>query len=288
MLDSCAADEILDLEPVRTAEELKPFEEKLLGILNDLLQPDPKLEASAAAKNIDELFPSNDNTPTGPVDENDTAEDPETFLWSLWGLIIQVMRLVPPNHPGQTRMIAFMESLGQITSGTLNVWGSDQELWSDFPILRPCLRDHLEYIGEPDPDGIAEWINQNSFMARLLGKDLLNWDTLVIWMMRDALEEEPPQEQIVLDCYIAVVVQWITHAGETIFSQLSDQDLSEQQKRVTKGGSLYHGKDGLCPERWEFWRQRAGEVSKLVSKDLQPIALAAAERMSQIERAQKA
>ncbi|CEJ53947.1 hypothetical protein PMG11_00278 [Penicillium brasilianum] len=280
-MESHTADEKLDLERVRAAEELKPFEEKLFIILQDLLQPGPIIEAADAAAKINDLFPSNDEDSKAPVDEN--TADPEAFLWSLWGLIIQVMRLVHPQHPGQIRMISFMQALGKFPTRTLDIWGSEQKLWSDFPILRPCLRDHLEYIGEPDPDGISEWINQNSFMARIVGKDLLSWDTLIIWMLRDALEEDVPQEQIVRDCYISVVNEWITHAGQTIYRQLSDKDLSEQQKRVTKGGTLYHGKDGLCAERWEFWKQRLAEISKLVSKDLQPVAWSAADRMSQIE-----
>lgn len=120
-------------------------------------------------------------------------------------------------------------------------------------------------------------------MARIVGKELLSWDTLIIWMLRDALEDDLPQEQIVRDCYISVVNEWITHAGATIYGQLSDQELSEQQKRVTKGGKLYHGKVGLCAERWKFWKERASEVSKFVSEDLQAVALAVAERMGEIE-----
>ncbi|KAJ5444517.1 uncharacterized protein N7458_008389 [Penicillium daleae] len=282
-MESNPADQKLDLERVRVAEELKPFEDKLFSILHDLLQPGPIINAAEAATKINDLFPSSEDDTETPVDENDSAKDPDAFLWSLWGLIIQVMRLVPPQHPGQTRMMSFMQSLGKLPSRTLDIWGSDQKLWSDFPILRPCLRDHLEYIGEPDPDGISEWINQNSFMARIVGKELLSWDTLIIWMLRDALEDDLPQEQIVRDCYISVVSEWITHAGQTIYRQLSDKELSEQQKRVTRGGKLYHGKLGVCAERWGFWKQRVGEISKDVSKELQPVALAVADRMDDIE-----
>ena len=120
-------------------------------------------------------------------------------------------------------------------------------------------------------------------MARIVGKELLIWDTLIIWMLRNALEDELPQEQIVRDCYISVVNEWITHAGRTIFRQLSDKEMSEQQKRVTKGGKLYHGNLGLCAERWRFWKQRLSEINKDVSKELQPVALAVADRMDEIE-----
>lgn len=116
-------DEKLDLERARAAEELKPFEEKLFSILHDLLQPGPIIEAADAAAKINDLFPLNKDDTEAPVDENNPAEDPDAFLWSLWGLTIQVMRLVPPQHPGQTRMISFMESLRQIPPRKLDIWG---------------------------------------------------------------------------------------------------------------------------------------------------------------------
>ncbi len=121
-------DQKLDLERAREAEELKPHEEKLFSILHDLLQPGPTIEATDAAERINDLFPIDEDDTKAPVDENDPAEDPEAFLWSLWGLIIQVMRLVPPQHPGQERMISFMESLRGIPSRTLEIWGVRQYL----------------------------------------------------------------------------------------------------------------------------------------------------------------
>lgn len=126
---SPSADEKLDLERVRAEEELKPFEEKLFGILNDLLQPGPIIEAADAAAKINDIFPLNeDDSEEAPVVENDPAADPDAFLWSLWGLIIQVMRLVPPQHPGQIRMISFLQALGKIPTRTLDIWGVSNNL----------------------------------------------------------------------------------------------------------------------------------------------------------------
>ncbi|KAI2789056.1 hypothetical protein POX_e07083 [Penicillium oxalicum] len=277
----------LDLDRVKAAEELKPFEERLFRILHDLVQPGEKVDPTEAAAQINHLFPPSEDSskapPPEPTDENDAATDPEAFLWALWGLIIQVVRLVPPHHPGQERVIALLQALSDLPARSLDIWGSQQELWSDFPILRPCLRDHLDYVGQADPDGISEWINQNSFMARLVGKGLLRWDTLIVWMMRDVLEDELPQEQIVQDCYISVASEWVTHAGSAIYSQLSDQEMTDQQKRVMKGGKLYTGKVGLCPERWAFWKLRLVEAGQQASETLRPLASAAADRMGEIE-----
>lgn len=124
-MESHTSDEKLDLERVRAAEELKPFEEKLFIILQDWLQPGPIIEAADAAAKINDLFPSNEEDSKAPVDEN--TADPEAFLWSLWGLIIQFMRLVPPQHPGQIRMISFMQALGKIPTRTLDIWGVSKD-----------------------------------------------------------------------------------------------------------------------------------------------------------------
>jgi hypothetical protein len=128
-MESKPADQKLDLERVRVAEELKPFEDKLFSILHDLLQPGPIINAAEAATKINDLFPSSEDDTETPVDENDSAKDPDAFLWSLWGLIIQVMRLGPPQHPGQTRMMSFMQSLGKLPSRTLDIWGVSEELF---------------------------------------------------------------------------------------------------------------------------------------------------------------
>lgn len=128
-----ATDHKLDLERVRAAEELKPFEDKLLNILNDLVQPDPIINTTEAAAKINDLFLSSEADTEAPVDENDSTKDPNAFLWSLWGLIIQVMRLIPPQHPGQARMISFMQALGRIPPKTLDIWGVSK---GDFPRIK--------------------------------------------------------------------------------------------------------------------------------------------------------
>ncbi|KAJ5483989.1 hypothetical protein N7539_005785 [Penicillium diatomitis] len=260
----------LDLERVKATEEFRPFETKLFNILHDLIQPGNKLEPTAAAAQINDLFPSNEEDSSKAAvsteDQDDAATNPEAFLWSLWGLIIQVMRLVPPRHPGQDQMISLLQSLSELPARSLEIWGQ-----------------FTPDIGQADPDGISEWINQNSFMARLVGKGLLSWDTLIVWMMRDVLEDDLPQEEMVQDCYISVASEWITHAGTTIYNQLSSQEMTEQQKRVMKGGKLYEGPAGLRVERWGFWKSRLAEASQQASEKVRPAATAAADRMAEIE-----
>ncbi|KAJ5688550.1 hypothetical protein N7462_002942 [Penicillium macrosclerotiorum] len=183
------------------------------------------------------------------IEEKNSVKETEDFLWLFWGLVIRCIRLVPHTHPNQI-----------VNSG------------------------NKVNINSGNAEEIAQWINQNSFMARLVGEGLLDWTNLVIWMMREALEESPSQGQSSADCYVLVVGEWMTYAGEVIFHQVNDEHLTEQQQRMTKGGSLYRGNAGLCRERWDFWRTRLGELGQVVSPDAQPIARSALERMADIER----
>jgi hypothetical protein len=59
--------------------------------------------------------------------------------------------------------------------------------------------------------------------------------------------------------------------------------VSEDAARVTEPDTLYSGKAGLSHERWKFWKERLTEVREVVSEDVKPVAVAAVEKMTEIE-----
>lgn len=132
-----------------------------------------------------------------------------------------------------------------------------------------------------DAEDAEKWINLNSFMARLMERNLVHWTNFAIWNFRAALEE-PPQPQVVMDCHVSVLGEWISHAGEGLYAKLSDE-VSEDAARVTEPGILYSGKAGLSHERWKFWKERLTEIGEVVSEDVKPVAVAAVEKMTEIE-----
>ena len=136
----------------------------------------------------------------------------------------------------------------------------------------------------PDEDSARKWINLNSFAARLLGKDLPQWTNYAIWQLRSALEE-PDQDKGALDCEVMAAAEWILQGGEELYKRFRE-DLDEAETRMTKPGSLYQGKAGLCRQRWDFWKQRFTDVSQQVSEGVGKQALLAADRMQTIESAQ--
>ena len=129
---------------------------------------------------------------------------------------------------------------------------------------------------------MEKWVNLNSFAARLLGMNLPQWDNYAIWQLRSTLEE-PSQRKEILNCEVSAAAQWMLQGGADLFKRL-DGDLSDEETRMTKPGSLYDGRAGLCRERWDFWKKRFADVGEQVDSDPGQEANAAAQRMSEIEK----
>lgn len=110
---------------------------------------------------------------------------------------------------------------------------------------------------------------------------MISWTNFAIWALRSALAE--PSAGPKLDCDVAAAAEWIVHSGSCLFSEWSDDEVDEED-RSTEAGTLYHGKYGLCPERWQFWKSRFGEISKQVGGDTQKAAVEAKDKMEAIEQ----
>ena len=83
-------------------------------------------------------------------------------------------------------------------------------------------------------------------------------------------------------CDIMTATEWIFQAGEALFKRLKEDAFTEDEVRVTRNGTLYHGKPGLCLERWEFWALRFSEVSEELDGVFKERAIFAAEKMKGI------
>lgn len=85
-----------------------------------------------------------------------------------------------------------------------------------------------------------------------------------------------------MNAEVSAATEWIIHAGEVLFHLLTD-DLNPDRARMTRPGSLYPGKAGLCRERWDFWKMRFSKISEQVDKDTGERASRAAQKMKEIE-----
>ena len=115
--------------------------QRIFHILNTYLQPNTTLSPSNVAQEIDKVFPL--NRPR----EEDTREneEPESFLFEMWGVIISVAEQIPWKHrdSGQTRLVEVIQALKDLPGSTtlkFDYW-SDMELWSDLPMLGAVMTE---------------------------------------------------------------------------------------------------------------------------------------------------
>ena len=134
--------------------------ERIFHILNTYLQPNNpdnatdgtlSAAANAAAQEIDKLFRSHSlplNRPTKKKDDDDTEnEEPGSFLWEMWEIVISVAQQIPWKHPGQTKLVEFIQALKDLPepmTRTVRIgdyWPGEVTLWSDLPILGPVMTE---------------------------------------------------------------------------------------------------------------------------------------------------
>lgn len=245
------------------------------------------------------------------------AERPEAvedFLWSLWMLLIATVKKVPADDARQQLLVETVAQLTKKRDDPVNLWGQDTRVWSELPMLGPCMRDawnrkfppstqdvaaadadaastvrpKLNGSDEDDEDAVREWISLNSFAARMFGQKLQSWANLAIWELRAALEEQLPEASptTAKDASLATACEWIMHAGDALHEQgLRPQSLDSMEERALKPGKLFgSATSGLSAERWSFWRKRMGELcAEVGSAEVKERAQKAVDKMKALE-----
>ncbi|KAM4062967.1 hypothetical protein HRG_010470 [Hirsutella rhossiliensis] len=258
-------------------------EAKMLDVLSAAVNSAESTDAAAAtaATDLDKLY---------RAEKPDAVED---FLWSLWMLLIATVKKVPADDARQQLLVETVAQLTRKRDDPVKLWGQDTKVWSELPMLGPCMRDAWNLRpklngSDQDNDAIREWISLNSFAARMFGQKLQSWVNLAIWELRAALEEQLPEASptTAKDASLATACEWIMHAGEALHEQgLQTQSLDDMEKRALKPGKLFSSQtSGLSNERWTFWRERLGEVGAGAgSGELKERAQKAVDKMEGLE-----
>lgn len=134
-----------------------------------------------------------------------------------------------------------------------------------------CLAGFTMENGEEENDVQTpdEWLNLNSFNARLFGAGITRWYNFAIWQLREGLEDVLGPDTHENDWKIAVASEWIIQAGPKLLREtLLNEDISEAEKRAYRGCGLWTGLPGLSTERWGFWKRRLAEVKSSVKTQL--------------------
>ncbi|KAI5809201.1 hypothetical protein BZA77DRAFT_391816 [Pyronema omphalodes] len=238
-------------------EEPWVVEQQIFDIINSYLQPTDGPSASQTAEQISQLFPY--HRPSSDVEK----EEPASFLYELWGLVLKIAQQIQYQHPGQDKLVVLINTLRDMPSELkVPIWGSESRIWQDLPLLVPNLTEVAHTIGPEDGD---RWVNFNAFCARLTRDGTCDRSSHAIWDLREALEEDLDQgedaceEEKYPDVRISVAANWITIAGDVLYRHSSDCGKGGELG-VASQGKLYSGQAGFSLERWAFWKERFGVV----------------------------
>lgn len=130
------------------------------------------------------------------------------------------------------------------------------------------------------------WYGLNAFAARLARDGTCDCQLYAIWAIREGLENKPDHraeayhvQGPVLDCHVAVAAEWIRQCGRAFYASTEDFGTAGA------GGSQWKGKGGYCKERWQFWKQRFGEIAEeeQVNAQTRQMAQEAEKMMAEVE-----
>ncbi|KAI1776764.1 hypothetical protein F4818DRAFT_440162 [Hypoxylon cercidicola] len=173
-------------------------------------------------------------------------------------------------------------------------------------LLAADKRKYLDVLGEltkwtwisqfEDDDGLgftdSQWLNLNSFLAKLYSEQVINWQPFPIWELRDGLEYpmSDPSHKSVPGTRIRVAAEWIVQSAPRLLSMSlldfpSGHAGEEKRRHLYRGAPLYPDANGFSLERWCFWKRRFREMRTEVKEDLYEILDDAVETMTQAEKA---
>lgn len=141
--------------------------------------------------------------------------------------------------------------------------------------------DPTQEEGDLTVDDGDRWCDLNWFAAQLMGAGYVAWISFAIWGLRIALENPITNDSRKMRTRLIVAVYWILHSGDVLFKEMSSADLQDEDTaRAIKPGPLCEKILPRSRNRWDFWKNRFGELSG-ISPFRFPMKIV--ERMSTIE-----
>ncbi|KXH69005.1 hypothetical protein CSAL01_11482 [Colletotrichum salicis] len=257
-----------------------PFAAKVVEILNSAFDPKNSISAEEAAVALDSLFASD-------YEEHGTAG---SFLWWFWDLMHDLARQIPYDQRDQDQLAAIIKALTCLPPKTVSLgedWGGAGEnsvdVWQSLPMFANTLNETLSdgHPRAPGEDARKDrQVNLQAYAARIAGLGLVPLETNAIWALVDALEgtvtpvrgasdevnsDPAAVEDIAHKARIAAA--WMIHAGHLLHGR--DEVVSGatagplwklDKKEAVKLRRKVKGTDGLCPDRWQLWKERFGVI----------------------------
>jgi len=134
--------------------------------------------------------------------------------------------------------------------------------------------------GDDDNYTLSQWLNLNSFVARLFASGVIAYENFPLWQLRKGLEDDDlaaeakgaaacccSSAEAADNNRVAVACEWIIRAGPALLRLclLDRQDLDEALRGSARVGDLFRGGcPGFNLERWVFWKKRLEELRSTV------------------------
>ncbi|KAI1661036.1 hypothetical protein F4813DRAFT_349309 [Daldinia decipiens] len=217
----------------------------------------------------------------------------EDFVWQFWESLIDIASQVPPRTLVQDvliKIVILLEKIGKQKKADTQMWKNlpgigiaMRDNWNRIPTLKPNLNEDLMFTE-------SEWLNLNSFIARLHCEQK-GWGKYLIWELRNGLETPltPIQDIPTAETRIRVAIEWIFESSRFILNHsllhtFSDYPEGPNTGRPYRGGPLYSGVSGYSLERWCFWKRRLAEIKTEVNEDLHSAIDKAIKTMTRAEK----
>ncbi|KAG8156781.1 hypothetical protein KVR01_013386 [Diaporthe batatas] len=189
------------------------------------------------------------------------------FFENLASIFMCIAQQTPSRNIGQELLVGTVRLMTE----------SPEETWREGFLVAQKIRMRDGWCGFTLEEGHEadevlspdEWLNLNSFNARLFGSGLNRWINFPIWQLREGLEDRFGADADENDCKVAVACEWVIQAGRRIlYETLQNQEYDKAEKRSYRGLNLFTGYPGLNTERWGFWKRRLDEVKPEVKTQL--------------------
>ncbi|KAK4203374.1 hypothetical protein QBC40DRAFT_274680 [Triangularia verruculosa] len=247
----------IDLGVLKDPETIQ-CEADILNIIDEALNSSDD-SATAAAKLADDLrkfFAS--------ANSEDSAD---TMLWNFWMLLLDVVRIVPIEHPWHNAIIAAINDLRKKGGHVVELEGRALN-WAELPNLRMYIFDKwFSPISEDGctPEEIEIWKRWTSFASQLLDDEFMPWILVAYWEIPAALETPPSQDATISECRLWAATEWLTHCAQPLYKDMRAADALNEQSKESVSGTT--GDDiPLEIRRWEVWRSKLAELASKESQ----------------------
>lgn len=101
----------------------------------------------------------------------------------------------------------------------------------------------------------TEWVNLNSFVARLFRDGLIDQFHNAFWTLRDSLEDHDATTKDLRESRLAAAAQWFVHGALALYTLIREKVANESDQTYLKSG-VFRGDKVISLERWNYWRDQ--------------------------------